>query len=205
MNFEDCQSLWRRQGTPIPSAAERDQLLSCVAINARRFDRSLFWRDMREISVGFLVAALFAVAAWEHTANGYVPWGRWAAVALTLAVILRFLSARRLALPPPAEGQPLLEHLDFDLSALRGQVRCLRKVPTHYVMPLFVAILGAGLDPFVQKGGFRAIWSGPGLLVIVVALTVCGGAIAINRIAVARVLRPRIAELQRLREELTSG
>ncbi len=203
MNFEDCQTLWRSQGsTTTASAADWERLRVCVGHNARRFDRTIFWRDHREIAVAFILAALTGVTAWQHTVDGYVPWGRWASLAITLGVALRFLSARRHAPPPPAEGRPLLEQLDFTLAALRGQVRNLERVPMTYAAPLFIATLCAGFDPLVQRGGLGAIWSGIGLLVIGVAVAVAGFVICLNRLAISRVLEPKVTELQRLRDEI---
>lgn len=207
MNFDHYETLWRAQGIPVPAlpaaAAKREALFDRIRAEALRLDRAVFWRDTRELSAAFLVAALFAVSAWRHTHYGDVAWGRWIAVAITLGVALVLLSARRKIPRPPAPGLSLLEQLDLALSGLRGQADLLRRVPRVYAAPLFAATLFAGLDPLVARGGFAAIWSAPAAALFLVALAVAGFVVWINRLALRRLLAPKIAELEQLRAELT--
>lgn len=207
MNSDDYTSLWRTQNPPAPAlsapaAALPAGLLDRIRKDALRLDRTVFWRDTRETTAAFLVAAFFAFEAWRHTENGYVAWGRWIAVAITLRVALVFLAARRAQAHPTPADLPLLEQIESSLAKLRGQVAFLQRVPRDYTLPLFLATLCAGFDPLLQQRGLAGLWSPVGGLVFIIAAAVAGLVIWLNRLAVRRVLRPKIAELTQLRDEL---
>ena len=206
MNFDDYESLWRAQNSPalpLPAlASERDAVIDRVRRESRRFDRTIFWRDAREISISFIMAAIFALSAWHHTENGYVAWGRWIAVALVLGVAIILLRDRRSMPRPPVPEEPMLGQIDDALAGLRHQARILRQVPSNYALPLAVATISFGLDPILRKGGMAALRSPEGAAVVGVSLLVGCFVLWLNRFALRTAIQPKIAELEQLRRGL---
>lgn len=207
MNFDDYETLWRAQNSsalPPPAlASEHDAVVDRVRRESRRFDRAVFWRDAREISISFILALVFALSAWDHTENGHVAWGRWIAVALVLGVAIILLRDRRnMPKQPVAEGS-MLDRIDGALAALRHQARVLREVPLNYALPLALATISFGLDSILEAGGMAALRGPGGAVILGTGLAVGGFVVWLNRFALRRVIQPKIAELERLRRDLT--
>lgn len=207
MNFDDYESLWRAQPAPFPAVttAERAFVFDRIRQEARRFDRTIFWRDTREIFVALVLSIQLALSAWHDTGAGHIAWGLWIAVALILGVAINLLIDRRHMPRPPAAEAALIEQIDAALAGLQHQARVLSRVPTHYALPLALATMCAGLDSRFQREGLAALWSPGGFVVIAVSLLVGSFVNWLNRLAVRRVLQPKIAELEQLRRELSSA
>lgn len=206
MNFDDYETLWRAQPAPAPavSTAERAFVFDRVRQEARRFDRTIFWRDTREILVAFALSIHLGLDAWRNTGTESIAWGHWIAVALILGVAINLLIDRLRIPRPPAAEDSLLGQIDTALAGVQHQARVLRRVPTHYALPLALATMSAGLDSRLQREGAAAFWSPGGFVILAVSLLVGGFVIWLNRLALRRVLQPKIDELDKLRRELSN-
>lgn len=207
MNFDDYESLWRAQPAPalsLPAAsAEREAIFDRVRREARRFDRAIFWRDTREIVVSLAVAVYFGLSAWRHTGAGHIAWGQWLAVALILGVAIVFLIDRRNMPRPAAAESPMLDQIDNALAGQRYQARVLSQIPWSYALPLSLAIAASASDSIIGKHGISGLWSPAG--VAIAGLSFFGGCFVVwlNRLALRKVISPKITELEQLRRELS--
>ena len=62
MNFEDLQKAWQSQDAGAKVTINADVLLKEVRRNQRHFRATIFWRDVREVGVAFLLTLLFFVS-----------------------------------------------------------------------------------------------------------------------------------------------
>jgi hypothetical protein len=211
MNFEEFQKVWSTQPSPAPRAAtsnptpEDVALLNRVRADARRFDRTIFWRDTREILAAFFVSAVFARIGWNAHLESSASWPCWLAAALPLGVAIYLLIYRlRHHRPRPAPSAAILDELDHSLARLRHQARLLRTVFWWYLLPLGMSGALLALQIF--------LYAPTPLPVRIFAAITALSIIALVHIWVARLnhralktqLEPRIAELESQREAFRS-
>lgn len=205
MNFDDYEALWRAQpapSAPSPAAAENAALLERIRKEARSFDRTIFWRDIREILVAFAVAVCFGIEACRHTDAGHVAWGRWIAAALVLGVAVILLRDRRSMPSPGGAEAPLLEQIDAALAGLRFQTRVLARVPWTYALPLTIAIAASVADSVIRERGLAGLLGAFGVAITVLGVLSESFVVWVNRRAIRRVIQPKISELEKVRAEL---
>ena len=167
-----------------------DETLALVRKRSRELDRTLWWRDAREVLAGLIAGALIAPML------GHGGWLTRAGVLLVLAglvLVFTMLIRARHTISPRAEW-PLAEVLRAETAKLDAQIRLLETVLWWYVAPL---TLGAVLIVVGMTGisWFSAIY-------LVFAALLAWGIYEANQRAVRRVLRPRRNELQQLLDRL---
>jgi hypothetical protein len=205
MNPDPLQSLWDSQPLPAdpdPEAVRR--LIDRVKAEAAAFDRTLFWRDLRESAAGVLVSGIFGYIAWSAAAEGEPSRLLWLAAALPLVTVL-FLLGDRLVhrVLNPVAGDTVVAEIDRALGRLRHQAWLLRHVLWWYILPI-----GAGACLIATLGILRT--PGPLWIRLVAAGLGFGIVVAVNvwvwrqnRNAVHLQLEPAIADLESQRRLLT--
>mgnify|MGYP003674489708 CR=1 FL=1 len=86
MNFEDLQLAWQQEAKAAPKPVIDETLIRGVRLHSRKFQRRIFWRDLREVAASFLVAFVFGRIAWQAQVAGSPAWPAWIATALPLGV-----------------------------------------------------------------------------------------------------------------------
>jgi hypothetical protein len=197
MNFEDWQKIWNEHTPTQPACLPADSvLLAVVQRENRRFERTIFWRDVREISVGLIVAAVFA---WQSGSTGYAGW---IAVALTLVVTAWMLCERRAAERGRENFDDTLQgELDWAVHHTRAQVRILDRIPWAYALPLALAGWLGWLQRFIFEQVPVSVIVTRMTIVTAIVITVAMGIIWLNRWAVRKYLRPRLEQLESLRAQ----
>jgi hypothetical protein len=213
MNWNDYEAAWKRQPLPLGAEADVADLRTTFESKRRKLAATLQVRDWLESAAGLLVAAVFAFIAWHMGRDG---WPVWLAIGLILGVSGFFLRerlrARRLRLGSEAT---LLAKLDADLAELQHQRRLLLNVWSWYLLPIAGAM---GLFCFaafrkmireVPPGFIEKLWANPWLVAPILGYFLILLPLLfwlvwwLNRRAVRLNVEPRIAELEKLRAELT--
>ncbi len=199
MNFDDCQSLWQKQPLPTTPRANSAALAATirrVRADARAFDRTIFWRDLRECVAALLVFLFFAHEARAKTLAGASSWTLWLAAALPLGVAGFLLIDRVRAHRRPKEATTVLASLDHALAELRHQHRLLMNVIWWYLLPIALATALYMADSFIVS---TTSWPGR-----IIGGGICAAMIAavnypiwrLNRRAATLYLAPRIVRLE---------
>ena len=74
MNFEALQKTWQSQDASAKVTINADVLLKEVRRNQRHFWATIFWRDVREVGVAFLLTLFFRIVACGITIGLTVCW-----------------------------------------------------------------------------------------------------------------------------------
>jgi len=68
MNFETWQKAWQSQDIGAKVIINADVLLKEVRRNQQHFRATIFWRDVREVGVAFLLTLFFSYHGLRHHA-----------------------------------------------------------------------------------------------------------------------------------------
>lgn len=208
MNWIDYEGVWKRQ--PLPKGAEADvnELRRSFEASSRKLEASLRVRDYTEAGAGFMVAGAYGFFWWQMGVSG---WPMSYALILILCVSSHFIRerfrARRCRVKPEA---PLLVKVEADIAELRRQCRFVENLWFSYLVPCggamtihfwVVARRAASWSPL------RDPWFVSGMALFL--LLILWFAWWVNWRTLRTRLRPRLAELEKLRDELraeeTSG
>ena len=204
MNLSDYEAVWKRQ--PLPRGVEADliNLKQTFETNRRKMAATLLVRDWLELlACGFMV--IVYARFWQRVGPAGWPMGVAILMILTVAgvFIRERLRSRRNRLGADA---PLMVKISADLAELRYQRRLLLRVWFWYIAPCAIAMLihasvivrrTRPWDPLREPISLGAIMIFIGL--------VCWFAWIINRRAVRLRIEPRIAELEKLHQDLSSA
>jgi hypothetical protein len=199
MNWDELESLWKRQEPLSEPSADLETLRNTFGEKSRKLARNLFWRDLREAVVGVGVAGFLASVAW-HRGKGYWPFAFpiFVILGVSLFFVLERTRVRKTALKP---GAPLLAKLEADIAELRHQRRLQSNVATWYLAPLMgalaiiLATLAGNQPRFVKTLSHQLFLAG----YIGFCIAITWGIWALNQRAVRRGIDPRISELERMR------
>lgn len=124
----DMKNLWQSQPTEPPSMRPEE-----LRGKMNKFDRRIFWRNLREYAAGVLVIAIFGYYEWNFRAL-LVRLGSGLIIAGTLYVIYQ-LHRRASTRPAPADlGSSTC--IEFHRKSLERQRDALRTVWSWYLLPL---------------------------------------------------------------------
>ncbi len=123
----DMKNLWQSQPTE-PPRIRPEQLRK----NMHKFERRIFWRNLREYAGGLVVIAIFGYYEWRFNAL-LVRFGSGMIIAGTLYVMYQ-LHRRASKRPAPVElGSSTC--IDFHRKSLERQRDALRTVWSWYLLP----------------------------------------------------------------------
>ncbi|MBA4137793.1 MAG: hypothetical protein C0518_10795 [Opitutus sp.] len=201
MNWTELEKTWQAQLSDFaPPAWSLDEFET----RRRSLARGLARRDWLEAGAS---AGASVVLAGVLVLLGSRDWRGWLAIALILAVGVRFIVERRrtarLRLPPEA---PLVAQLEAEIAELRYQARLLHSVLAWYLAPIGAAI-GLYLWALARHIAAAGVAVEIGRL-----LVIGGGAVALvigvwwlNRHTVRTWIEPQLAAREKARADLLRG
>lgn len=191
MTLDDYRDAWQEQ-EPEDEYHDMEEVLSDVKERSEEWDRTIFWRDVREIGAAVLVSGLFGW--WAFSAEALLT--RIGALIVVAGAVLVVWKLRRARGPGAEElaGRPVRERLEVELEKVETQIELQERVLWWYLGPV-----GLGLAVMVLSGGIEG-WFEPVYLAVLVA--VFGVVWWLNQRAVECTHRPRRDELERLLRRL---
>ena len=131
MKFEDWQKAWQSQNAGARVTINADVLLKEVRRNQKHFLAMIFWRDVREVGVAYLLAAFFIVYGgrrdWTPLLVGLACFGVG-----TFILADRLRQRRR----QPAPNDSLRVCAEDSLNQVKHQIWLLRNVFWWYLLPI---------------------------------------------------------------------
>jgi hypothetical protein len=158
-------------------------MLTIAMERANRFDRTIRMRNWREGGAGVLVAALFAVIAW-NSPNALARAGNLVVAASGLWVAFCIWRYGREA-PPPAPDRSLADFQQALLREYDHQIRLLKNVKYWYLLPPYVGLLLASAG--IVMANTAKGW--PQLVAMAIYTALFGGVWWANEVYGVRKLR----------------
>jgi hypothetical protein len=197
MNFEELQKSWQAQDAGRKITIDADLLLKEVRHNQRRFRRTIFWRDVREVGVAAVLVPVFIAAGLK------ISWTLHLCAFGCLAVGGYLLVDRwRQKRKTPEVGGSLKDCAAALLAEVSHQIWLLKNVLWWYLLPILVPIL-------VFYGWVAWQVPAPVIVKITRLLPQTGFVVALyafiywlNQLAVRKSLEPRRQELETLLKEI---
>ena len=193
MNDLELKQLWQSQALPPRASAVDAGVVEKMQKRMKRFDRTLFWRDARELAACGVVAIWFG----RNLTPAHSVTTQLGAVVVILSclfIVWRLMAARRGQRSFP-ERDSVAEFLTAELAKVSRQIRLLQSVLWWYILPLYV---GVALIFFGGAAGFGD------KAAIVVVLVLTGGFLhGINQYAVRKSLLPLKRELEATLQAVT--
>ena len=198
MTFDELQKTWQSQQTSFKLTIDSDLLLREVKRNKRFFESAIFWRDVREVGVAFLMFLFFLYFGLKIKI-----WSLHATALLTLSVgvfmvVDRVIQKRK---RPELTGA-LMGYIENSLAQVVHQIWLLKNVLWWYLLPpsIGIAIFIGHLAWLIRD------LPGRGLIFLSVYCVFCvllfWGVYLLNQRAVRKELNPRKEELEQLLNSL---
>ena len=218
MNFEQMRVIWNSQNDEPLFAIDQAALHASVRRKSRALRRRVFWRDVREISIGLLAAAGFLVFGgmlalgredgWRRLLGAEVEVSRWDAVTMLLVSGLwLFFAAYQLVSRMRQEQrerrfEPSLRgDLDRTISQAEYRIRMATSIVWWGLLPVWLATL-----LFVNVL-FNLVPTPPAVLILAAIVVPVGFALDIlfKRRPIRTELVPLKREFESLRRTLTES
>jgi hypothetical protein len=193
MSIDDVQRSWQSEVDRPVSSTELQQVLVNVQQRCAGLERSVHWRDVREILAVVFGVAAFA-AMWALYRTSFVASLGVAIIILGGTVIVYVLLSSRKQSVLPLNAS-VLEFSRQRLAWVDAQIHLLQTAVWWYVAPCFLGCLLVGWG---LTGGRRLFFS----LLVLLDVAVAAQIIHLNRRAARRDLQPIREEVARLIEVL---
>ena len=148
MTFDELQKTWQSQRASFKLTIDSDLLLREVKRNKRFFESAIFWRDVREVGVAFIMFLFFLYFGLKMKI-----WSLHATALLTLSVgvfmvVDRIVQKRK----RPEPAGTLMGCIESSLAQVVHQIWLLKNVLWWYLLPLGVGIgIIVGLNTSMLK------------------------------------------------------
>jgi hypothetical protein len=190
---DDLEQLWKTQ--PVDPAVKGEEMRQIILKKTEKFDRTIWWRNIRETVAAAVLAAMGAYGAWaQHDA-----FGRASSVILVAASlwIIYYMWRHGTEPPDPNPDQTLEGYQRALVLKYDHQIRLLRNVKLWYLAPLYAALLTASMGTFKERAVRGALTWLDGLVPLFYTL-LFEGIWWLNEVYGVR-------KLERLRAQVTSG
>jgi hypothetical protein len=190
---DDLEQLWKTQ--PVDPAVKGEEMRQIILKKTEKFDRTIWWRNIRETVAAAVLAAMGAYGAWaQHDA-----FGRASSVILVAASlwIIYYMWRHGTEPPDPNPDQTLEGYQRALVLKYDHQIRLLRNVKLWYLAPLYAALLTASMGTFKERAVRGALTWLDGLVPLFYTL-LFAGIWWLNEVYGVR-------KLERLRAQVTSG
>jgi hypothetical protein len=192
MNFEELQRAWQSQDAGVKVTIDAEALLKEVRRAQQQFRSTIFWRDVREVGVAYLLTAFFSYQGlrhdnWADILIGFASFGVG-----TFMLADRVIQRRK----QTTARDPLKRCVEASLREVNHQIWLLKNLFWWYLLPV-----AAALAIFFGYSAWRARSIGSSAVIgalvgaLVVALLYLG-IHWVNQFAVRKSLEPRRKDLE---------
>jgi Na+/proline symporter len=194
MNFEDFQKSWQSQDAGAKLSIDTDVLLKEVRRNQQQFWATIFWRDVREVGVAFLLTLYFSYYGlrhhdWTDFLVGFACFGVG-----TFMIVDRVLQRRK----KPVSNDSLKTCVETSLLQVNHQIWLLKNIFWWYLLPIAAALgISIGYSTWHSRHDGVTAVTGFVFSVLLCAL-IYWGVYWLNQSAVRKNLEPRRLELKTL-------
>lgn len=194
MTFEEIQSQWQSQPAPEP-AGDAALVLEQVRQKQRSFRSTIFWRDVREVGIAFVMAAVMLPKGLRRGDWELLLMGACVTFVGVFMLVDRWRQRRNLA----GHDCSLRACAESSLADLEHQIWLLRNVFWWYLLPCVIGAVGiivpVALRDWNTLPAARHIMTP----IAAVAALVCGGLVwavyRLNQTVVREALEPRRDQL----------
>lgn len=199
MTFNELQKTWQKDTARSKLTIDSDTLLVEVRRNKKCFESAVFWRDVREVGVSFVVAVFLLYQSVKlNLWSLYLPVLACIFVGFFM-VIDRVVQKKKL----PKLSDPLAGCIKISLIQVEHQIWLLKNIFWWYLLPFII-----GISLFWGHGGWKARSNPTALIFIggcfVGLIVIFTGVYYLNQYAVRKELLPRKQELESLLNNLTN-
>jgi hypothetical protein len=190
MNDQELKRLWQQQPLPAEEVKRGEDIILTVKKKMREFNRTIFWRDVREVAACIIIVIVFLPGFFKPGA-GLSKAGCLVEVLAAVFIGCRLVLSKR-KFDRLTAGDSLREHLLLERRKLDNQIHLLRTVLWWYILPVYIGavMFTFGLDrPLAGKLTFTSVYA-----------LVCAGIWWLNQYAVRKQLLPLKAELEKTLE-----
>ncbi len=149
MNDLEMKNLWKAQLVP-PPAASNEAMILAVRKKMKKFDSSIFWRDMREFGASLFVLYWFGYRLLPHekALPALALAGQAIIVLSCLFIDAKLLYARRKRRPQTGIFS-VRESLVAECEKVDRQIRMLNSVLWWYILPILLGcvLFFCGMNP----------------------------------------------------------
>lgn len=194
MNFEDLQKAWQSQNPGGSVTKSTDILLEEVRQNQQQFRSTIFWRDVREVGVAFLLVAFFGYVGlkrgdWTYGLIGFACFGVGA-----FMLIDRWRQRQK----QPVTNDSLKACAESSLLEVNHQIWLLKNVGWWYLLPIVGALgISTGVSVW-HSHHHRVLVVLGGCVYLLIVVLVYWGIYWLNQLAVRKELIPRRKKLETL-------
>ncbi len=197
MNFEELQKAWQSQVPAAKLTVSPDLLFKEVRRNQQHFRATIFWRDVREVAVAFLLFVYFFHRGWHNDAWTDCLVGLACLEVGTFMVVDRLIQRRK----RPAASDSLQGCIARSLHEVNHQIWLLRNVLWWYLSPIILTLgISVGVSMWHSRHSGSAVigW----VVYVLMGALLYWGIYHLNQFAVRRSLEPRRQELENLKASL---
>jgi len=208
-NLDELGKLWRTQPTESRNGTPQEALAH-VRAKARRHDRAIFWRNVREAGAGALLIGVMGGTSW--LAPGWLPKAAGLVGMASVVLVIARLVASRRRNPPVPPDLALVDWLRGEARKVDAEMRLLRSVRSWYLAPLFVGSAiwcgvlvaqGLGSLPLTSARFALALTAVAAIMATIFGLV--GWVVwRLNEIGARTFLEPYAAELRTLLDDVAS-
>jgi hypothetical protein len=210
MNHDPLREIWNRKEEPTTVRIDKEWLLGMVRRRQREFTRTIFRRDVFEISIALLLVPIFifyglqSVELW-----GFHVWTWYLVAAVELWVAGFFLATRwKWKKEESQPTDPSTSFLARSIREVEKQIWLLRNIFWWYLLPPALALLCVFVQILLQSPSVAEdsdqVWGIRGNIAATssIIFLVFWLLYWVNQRCVRRELEPRKRELVELRENL---
>ena len=131
---QELMKMW--QENPLPGVMDAAQIVREIARRTEKFDRTIWWRNLREYAAGAILIAFFAWRLFD-SASRLIAVAGLVAVGFVM-IYLRWSHRQTRPLDPSADAKSYAAAL---IDRYDRQIRLLSRVKYWYVLPLYLWML----------------------------------------------------------------
>jgi len=149
---DELEQLWQTQ--PVAAELKGEEMRRIVLQKIEKFDRTIRWRNIREVAASAIAALVFGYLTWKQP-NGVARLGSVLIVGAMVWIIYYFWRHGS----GPAEPEPDQSAAEFQsalIAKVDHQIRLLRNVKFWYLLPMYVGLLvfsAGGVEEHLRAGG----------------------------------------------------